>query len=628
MPRIMTIWLPRWPVQRRLVERPELRKVPVFVCRRERRGVMTVVSWAWAEPPRDGSRSRDRPGRASIPEGMSLAEAMAVLALTHGSRACHVAEIDHDDPAADAVALEQLARWCRRFSPTVGVESAAAAGGAVPECIHLDVTGTADFFGGETPLVRTAVWTLAARGLHARAAIADTPGASWAAARHTDLLASPAGMGRQGGGAAPAAGREQWPHAPRKRRWAVVPPGAQRLKDGPEAVLAGLAATALRLDATTIGLLREVGIDSIGGVLRLSAKNLSSRFPPLLAQRRAQFSGTLAEPLEAPRGAELPQASQTFDFPVTTTDVLVGTIDASPAGRSGGVLERLLTACVAPLATRGEGVLALQVRLEHAASAPLATAAPTVVDVGLFRPSASIRHLLELVRLRLDRIRLPGAIEGIAVEVVAVGAVACRQRSLFAVEGGAGGSVQAGQGRCDTEESAAAEVGMLLERLAGRLGRAAVFEPRPVADAQPEHAWIATAPGARATGGGPRASRSQRGRLADPPRDPIRRSGATGHGHAPAGRRPIWMPPRPVRLEPLRAGMVAVAPDGPPVRFRLGQQVHDVAKAHGPERIETAWWRGPTVRRDYYVVETESGARFWLFRRLKDGAWFLHGLFA
>jgi len=32
MSRIMTIWLPRWPVQRRLTERPDWRKRPVFVC--------------------------------------------------------------------------------------------------------------------------------------------------------------------------------------------------------------------------------------------------------------------------------------------------------------------------------------------------------------------------------------------------------------------------------------------------------------------------------------------------------------------------------------------------------------------------------------------------------------------
>ena len=47
MPRVMTIWLPRWPVQRRLLEHPEWRPLPVFVCRREGRGAMRVVSWLW-----------------------------------------------------------------------------------------------------------------------------------------------------------------------------------------------------------------------------------------------------------------------------------------------------------------------------------------------------------------------------------------------------------------------------------------------------------------------------------------------------------------------------------------------------------------------------------------------------
>ena len=100
---------------------------------------------------------------------------------------------------------------------------------------------------------------------------------------------------------------------------------------------------------------------------------------------------------------------------------------------------------------------------------------------------------------------------------------------------------------------------------------------------------------------------------------------------AAAGRRPIWMAARPVRLEAM-----SVAPEGPPLRFRLGSETCQVVKAHGPERIETAWWRGPTVRRDYYVVETATGARYWLFRRLpgrgsagsRGGDWFLHGFFA
>ena len=39
----------------------------------------------------------------------------------------------------------------------------------------------------------------------------------------------------------------------------------------------------------------------------------------------------------------------------------------------------------------------------------------------------------------------------------------------------------------------------------------------------------------------------------------------------------------------------------------------------GPERIETLWWRGPSVRRDYYRIATESGSQLWIFRRLADG---------
>jgi protein ImuB len=109
-------------------------------------------------------------------------------------------------------------------------------------------------------------------------------------------------------------------------------------------------------------------------------------------------------------------------------------------------------------------------------------------------------------------------------------------------------------------------------------------------------------------------------------------------------RRPIWLLSQPVRLE-----TVSLVPEGafetrspesmPPARFRLASQsgspTHEVVKAYGPERIETAWWRGPTVRRDYYVVETRSGDRYWIFRRLGSGSagrpgseWFLHGTFA
>jgi protein ImuB len=78
---------------------------------------------------------------------------------------------------------------------------------------------------------------------------------------------------------------------------------------------------------------------------------------------------------------------------------------------------------------------------------------------------------------------------------------------------------------------------------------------------------------------------------------------------------------------PLLLMATSVAPDGPPLGFRHGGEEHKIVHAWGPERIETGWWRGRPVGRDYYRVETTAGRRFWLFRRLRDGKWFLHGSF-
>ncbi|HEX8592984.1 MAG TPA: DNA polymerase Y family protein [Pseudomonas sp.] len=49
----------------------------------------------------------------------------------------------------------------------------------------------------------------------------------------------------------------------------------------------------------------------------------------------------------------------------------------------------------------------------------------------------------------------------------------------------------------------------------------------------------------------------------------------------------------------------------------------------GPERIESGWWDGGDVRRDYYLVETRTGQRGWAYRAVgDDGALLLHGWFA
>ena len=61
-------------------------------------------------------------------------------------------------------------------------------------------------------------------------------------------------------------------------------------------------------------------------------------------------------------------------------------------------------------------------------------------------------------------------------------------------------------------------------------------------------------------------------------------------------------------------------------------------RADGPERVFGEWWhRDPETAavQDYFVVEDESGERFWLYRSgdgedpaTGDLRWYVHGVFA
>jgi len=47
----------------------------------------------------------------------------------------------------------------------------------------------------------------------------------------------------------------------------------------------------------------------------------------------------------------------------------------------------------------------------------------------------------------------------------------------------------------------------------------------------------------------------------------------------------------------------------------------------GPERIESGWWDGNDVGRDYFVAAGPGGERLWVFRDRADHRWYLHGRF-
>lgn len=98
--------------------------------------------------------------------------------------------------------------------------------------------------------------------------------------------------------------------------------------------------------------------------------------------------------------------------------------------------------------------------------------------------------------------------------------------------------------------------------------------------------------------------------------------------------------PRPARLlaRPEAIEVMALLPDHPPAAFTWRGLRRVVKRADGPERIFGEWWKRDGERaamRDYFRVEDEAGARFWVFRSGEEeavanggGRWFLHGIFA
>lgn len=48
----------------------------------------------------------------------------------------------------------------------------------------------------------------------------------------------------------------------------------------------------------------------------------------------------------------------------------------------------------------------------------------------------------------------------------------------------------------------------------------------------------------------------------------------------------------------------------------------------GPERLESGWWDGEDIARDYFIAENPEHSLLWIFQDRKTTSWYLHGVFA
>ena len=191
---------------------------------------------------------------------------------------------------------------------------------------------------------------------------------------------------------------------------------------------------------------------------------------------------------------------------------------------------------------------------------------PTVITINLVTAHRDEPHFTLLVRERFDRLTLPASVYAIALRAPVLTPVSGVNLTLF-----------------PDENEASTDWTRLVERLRARLGAAAVHGLTIVAEHRPEYVVRAAEPGTQ------------------PP--PLH-----------FGERPLWLFTTPRPLLEIDAK--------PFLRGRL-------ALMAGPERIESGWWDGNDVARDYFIAQDEDRSLLWVFRERSDArGWFLQGLFA
>jgi protein ImuB len=147
------------------------------------------------------------------------------------------------------------------------------------------------------------------------------------------------------------------------------------------------------------------------------------------------------------------------------------------------------------------------------------------------------------------------------------------------------------------EEDATKSMRDLLERLHARLGPEAVRQLQVRAEHRPEKAS-----GDVALLNAPHRISAPAKKSKEPLPVPV------------FGPRPTWFldPPQPLKT----AGKDPVY-EGP------------LALPEIPERIESGWWDGEPIQREYFIARTREGNLLWIFRdERRENRWFLQGYFS
>jgi protein ImuB len=309
--------------------------------------------------------------------------------------------------------------------------------------------------------------------------------------------------------------------------------------------------------------LMQMGIRTLGGCVRLPRDGFARRAGPAYLRELDQGFG------------RSPDLLSYYQPPGDFHAALELMPESLVAEEIAGVLHELCSRLSVFLRQRQAHVQQLHVQMEHCGREA------TRLEIILRESCAAADYFLELLHLQLDQQVLPAPVSGLSLRAVLIPAVVDAAAPVRL----------AGNLLPDTQvngrDSSFGGANRLIERLRARLGAEQVHGLSLIAEHRPERAWSVAEPS------GPVYCQAVSDRIV-------------------SRVRPLWLFASPQRLEILH---------GKPVYRGALTFVSDA------ERIESGWWDGNDIRRDYYTVTGNHGNRLWVYQDCRDSVWYLHGLF-
>jgi protein ImuB len=332
--------------------------------------------------------------------------------------------------------------------------------------------------------------------------------------------------------------------------------------------LSALPLTPLRWPQDVVERLARMGVRTIGQALRLPRAGFARRFGPEQLAELDRLAGRNADLRHHFQPRERFRRRRELTYELENNEAVLAALAPVLADLGKFLQERQC------------GITELECRLRHR------HAPPSTCILRLAAPVAEVARLTQLLGERLSALTLPEPVRSCEIRsgLPILRVLASNPLWQPGEYGGSGGP----------------EAPQLIERLRARLGHEAVYGLQTLAGHRPENAWGMREPAASDSGSRSALFRSTQ--AVPPPPSPW-----------PAFRRPLWLLHTPRQLEEI---------DGVPRRRGTLRFFGDV------ERIETGWWDGGDVGRDYYTVFDIYGVQLWIFReRAEPHRWFLHGVF-